>query len=135
MRKIHWVTLLTVTATCFYLGWVYYSRWRDNREFIRRLAEPKEALDRAIVEAHGRDQLTILAFYAVPATVGRGGKTQLCYGVSNSRSVRIEPPVNDVWPSFSRCVEVRPEKETTYTLVVEDAKGNKKTAGVTVKVH
>jgi hypothetical protein len=135
MRKAYSIPLVTAAAVVLYLGWVYYTRWSENRAFVRRLAEPKEAQDRAIVDAYGGGRLTILGFYATPATILWGEKTQLCYSVSNSTTVRIEPPVENVWPSFSRCVEVAPEKDTVYRLIAEDAAGHKAMATTAVKVN
>ena len=135
MRKAYRITWVTVAAVCLYLGWVYHERRSDTREFVRRLEEPKRAKDRAIVDAYGGGNLTVMTFYAVPATIRRGAKSQLCYGVSNARTVRIEPPVENVWPSFGRCVEVAPESDTVYTLVAEDAAGLKKSASTVVKVQ
>jgi hypothetical protein len=135
MRKAYRVTLATAAVVLIYLGWIYYSRWSENREFIRRLAEPKAAQDRAIVDAYGGGRLTILGFYATPAIIRRGAKTQICYGVSNSKTVIIEPLVKNVWPSFSRCVEVAPESDTVYRLIAEDAAGHKEIATTAVKVR
>jgi hypothetical protein len=135
MRKVYSVTLVTASLVCIYLGWIYYLRWSENRAFVRRLAEPKEAQDRAIVDAYGGRRLTLLGFYASPATIRRGAKAQLCYGVSNSKTVRIEPPVKNVWPSFSRCVEVAPQSDTVYRLVAEDAAGHKVIATTAIKVR
>jgi hypothetical protein len=117
-----------------YLGWIYYSRWGDHRALLRRLEESKRAQDRAVVEAYGGGRFNILGFYATPAIVLKGQKAQLCYSVINAKSVRIEPPVENVWPSLSRCVDVRPVKDTVYQLLAEDAQGNRKTASLTVKV-
>jgi hypothetical protein len=135
MRKAYLVALVSAVAVCAYLGWIYYSRWSERREFVRRLAEPKEAQDRAIVDAYGGGNLKILAFYATPAAIRRGSKAQLCYGVSNSQTIRIEPPVENVWPSFSRCVEVAPKSDTVYRLIAEDAAGHRETATAVVKVR
>jgi hypothetical protein len=134
MRKAHSVTLVTASPVCVYLGWIYYLRWSENRAFVRRLAEPKEAQDRAIVDAYGGGRLTLLGFYATPATIRRGEKSQLCYGVSNSKTIRIEPPIKNIWPSLSRCVEVAPERDTVYRLIAEDAAGHKVIA-TTIKVR
>ena len=135
MRKAYSVTLVTASLVCVYLGWIYYLRWSENRAFVRRLAEPKEAQDRAIVDAYGGGRLTLLGFYATPATIRRGEKAQLCYGVSNSKTVRIEPPIKNIWPSFSRCVEIAPESDTVYRLIAEDAAGHKLMATTTIKVR
>jgi hypothetical protein len=135
MRKVFRFTWLLLPAGCIYLGWVFYSRWSDNHALIQRLEDSKAARHRAVVEAYGGDRLTILDFYAAPGTIHRGGKTQLCYSVSNSKSVRIEPPVENVWPSLDRCVEVHPIADTAYRLIAEDANGHTATASVMVKVH
>ena len=135
MRGVLRFTWLLVTVGCIYLGYVFYSRASDNRALVRRLEESRTAQDRAVVQAYGEGRLTILSFYATPGIIRRGQKTQLCYGVSNSKSVRIEPPVENVWPSFGRCVEVQPRKDTTYTLIAEAADKSTKTVSITVKVH
>ncbi len=135
MRKVFGFTWVGITVMCIYIGWVFYSRWSDNRALIRSLEERKAAQDRAVVEAYGGGSLTILGFYATPTTIHPGKTAQLCYSVSNAQSVRIEPPVENVWPSFSRCVEVTPRSDTAYKLIAEDSTGNAKTASVIVKVH
>ena len=43
----------------------------------------------------------------------------LCYGVDNASVVRLEPPVEKVWPSMSRCFPITPVKPVTYTLTAE----------------
>jgi hypothetical protein len=135
MRKLFRVTLLIFVVAGIYLGWIYYSRWNEKREFVRRLSEPKEKQDRAIVDAYGGGRLTILDFYATPASIRRGAKAQLCYSVSSSKTVRIEPPVANVWPSLGRCVEISPQKDTVYKLIAEDDAGQKKIATAEVKVR
>ena len=139
MRRVFRFTWVLVAAGCIYLGWVYFSRWSENHALTERLEEHKEAQARAqasaMLKAYGGERLTILAFYASPPGIRRGQKAQLCYGVSNSRSVRIEPPVENVWPSLSRCVEVSPRTDTVYRLIAEDANGQVKTVSTTVAVH
>ncbi len=124
---------MAIISLC--LGWIYYSRWSEKRAFIRRLEEPQAAQDRAVLEAYGGGRLTILGFYAAPSIIKRGETTQLCYGVSNSKMVRIEPPIEDVWPSHSRCVNASPRVDTVYKLIAEDAQGHTETASVTVQVR
>ncbi len=83
--------------------------------------------------AAASEPVKILAFYPREATVFEGGSTLLCYGVSNAKSVRIEPPVDGVSPALTRCVEVRPKAETLYTLTASGADG--KTVAQSVTVH
>jgi hypothetical protein len=136
MRRVFRITwwILAVFA-CLYLGLIYYSRTATNRELIQDLEERKASQDRAVVDAYGGNSLSILSFYANPAAIHPGEKTQLCYSVPNAESVRIDPPVENVWPSLSRCVDVAPTSDTVFTLIAEDANGNTVTAETTVEVN
>ena len=127
MRRLFRFTWLVALLGCIYLGLTFYSRWSQKQALIQRLEESKALKDRAVVEAYGGDNLTV-DFYAAPSVVRPGETAQLCYGVSNSRSVRIEPHVERVWPSLSHCVEVTPSATTFYKLVAEDGDGNTATA-------
>jgi hypothetical protein len=91
--------------------------------------------DRIALQQFGGKELAIQNFYATPGTIRRGESVQLCYGVANAKTVRLEPQSNPVWPSYSRCVDVTPAKSTTYTLTIDDAAGNTKTQTLEVKVR
>jgi hypothetical protein len=80
------------------------------------------------------DSAKILQFYARDSVLTEGGKTVLCYGVSDARSVRIDPPVDGVGPALSRCVEVRPKRETLYTLIAEGSDGRAVSQAVDVQI-
>jgi len=76
----------------------------------------------------------ILQFYAREGALPRGDATLLCYGVENARAVRITPLAEALTPAFSRCVEVKPEQTTHYTLVAEGHDGTAVTRSFTVQV-
>jgi hypothetical protein len=59
----------------------------------------------------------------------------MCYGVANATKVSVEPPVDGVWPSVARCLNVTPRKTTTYKLAASDAAGHQATETVTVEVR
>ncbi len=59
-------------------------------------------------------------FYASPAQPPEDEKTLLCYGVENATEVHLEPPVDRVWPSPTRCFQI-PTQPATYTLTAERA--------------
>src|SRR6266571_209524 len=119
--------------------WILFSRWRENRSIESRAKEEKaqkqREQDRATLEQMGGKELAIQNFYAIPAEIRRGETVQLCYGVVNAKTVKLEPQSNPVWPSYSRCVDVTPTKTTTYMLTIADAAGNTRTQTVEVKVH
>jgi hypothetical protein len=121
------------------IGWTLFSRWQENKQIDRQsLAAKREKQkedDRAALDQFGGKELDIQSFYASPGAVHPGETVQLCYGVANAKTVKLEPQPNPVWPSYSRCVDVAPTKTTTYTLTVEDAAGNTKTQTAEVKVE
>jgi hypothetical protein len=130
---------IAIGIALLYVGWVFFSRWAENRDLERRAAQEKAEKqheeDRASVEQMGGKELAIQNFYAAPGVIRRGESTKLCYGVANAKKVRLEPQSNPVWPSFARCVDVSPTATTTYTLTIEDASGNTKTQTLEVKVE
>jgi hypothetical protein len=84
--------------------------------------------------ATSNEPVKITAFYPRETIVAEGGMTLLCYGVSNAKSVRIDPPVDGVSPSLTRCVEVRPRGETRYTLTAVGSDGQTVSQSVTVRI-
>ena len=121
------------------VGWILFSRWEENRQIERRTREEtarkQRESDRATLEQLGGKELAIQSFYASPGLIHRGESVQLCYGVASAKTVKLEPQQNPVWPSYARCVDVSPRKDTTYTLTIADAAGNTKTQTVEVKVR
>ncbi len=121
------------------VSWILFSRWQENRTIEKHAKEERtlkqQEQDRIALEQLGGKELAIQNFYAVPAVIHRGETVQLCYGVANAKSVKLEPQSNPVWPSYSRCVDVTPVKTTTYTLTISDAAGNTKTQTLEVKVR
>jgi hypothetical protein len=121
------------------VGWILVSRWQENKQIDRQSmaaqSEKQKENDRTALDQFGGKELDIQSFYASPGAVHRGESVQLCYGVANAKTVKLEPQPNPVWPSYSRCVDVTPEKTTTYTLTIDDAAGNTKTQSVEVKVE
>ena len=135
MRKAYRFTWMIAVAVALFLGWTFYSRWSDNRAFKQRIEELNASQESTISKSYGGGELKILGFYATPPAVFPGGSAELCYSVASAENVRIEPHVDNVWPSYSRCVSVTLTKETTYKLIAEDADGNTATAETTVKVN
>jgi hypothetical protein len=72
----------------------------------------------AAASSPSADPVRITMFYASPAQPPEDEKTLLCYGVENATAVRLEPPVDRVWPTSTRCLEI-PTRAATYTLTAE----------------
>ena len=131
-----WAALAVGTLV---VGWMLFSRWYENRDIEKRnqkqRTQKQQEQDRIALEQFGGKELTIQNFYASPGAIHSGETVQLCYGVANAKTVKLEPQSNPVWPSYSRCVEVTPTKSTTYTLTIADAAGNTRTQTLELKVH
>jgi len=130
---------LVLLAAAVYAGWVLLSRWHENQVLERRAAaersEKQREEDRIAIEQLGGSELAIQMFYASPAVLKRGEAASLCYGVANAKNVKLEPQDNPVWPAHSRCVDVKPTKDTTYTLSIDDGKGHAKTQSLIIQVR
>ena len=118
---------------------ILVSRWMENRSAEQRARQARiqqqQEQDNIALEQFGGKELAIQNFYATPGSIRRGEAVQLCYGVANAKTVKLEPQPNPVWPSYSRCVDVTPAKSTTYTLTIADATGNTKTKTLEVTVR
>ncbi|HEV3254569.1 MAG TPA: hypothetical protein VG033_09190 [Candidatus Acidoferrales bacterium] len=126
---------LVAIVALLYVGWFFLSRRQENRDAVQRAADQKRAEDQRSVEFLGGDRFDILSFYASPGIIRRGDSAKLCYGVSNAKSVRLDPPAGEVWPSYSRCLTVSPQKTTSYTLTAQDSAGNLKTSTLRLEVR
>ncbi len=134
--RLYWVgSAIVLCLGLAYVGWVFFSRWQSNREIEERIAAEQRAQAAKTFEGMGGDRFDILTFYADPGIVRRGEESTLCYGVSNAKSVTLQPQSNPVWPSQARCVDVTPSKTTTYTLTATDSAGHTKSATAIVEVR
>ena len=69
----------------------------------------------------------------LPPSSVTGNPQQLCYDVANAKTVTLDPPAGEVWPSTNRCLDISPKKTTTYTLTIVDSSG--KSASQTVELQ
>jgi hypothetical protein len=76
----------------------------------------------------------IAHFYASPGNLPRGERATVCYGVENTASVRLEPPVEALTPSFNRCFQVSPTTTTEYTLTATSSDGKQVSQSFTISV-
>ena len=127
LRKILRATWVPVLLLLIYSGWIV---WQRHASAPPPRPVPQQADP---LMAYG-DRLKILDFYGTPS-VQRGATALLCYSVINAKSVRLDPPVEDVWPSLSRCFNVSPAKTTRYTFTAESASGESASRSFEVKVQ
>ncbi len=123
---------LAVLAVLLYDAWVFYSRRHASHQAEQQRSEKEAADAKRTLELLGH--LKIQNFYVTPPVVERGKFTRLCYSVVDAKTVRVEPPVGDVYPALSHCVEISPLKDTEYTLTAADEAGHSVTEKVSVRV-
>jgi hypothetical protein len=130
---------LVVLFVAGYVGVVIFNRYDSKREFEKRAAseqaEKRHEDDRRAIEQLGGSELSIRALYVTPPVVRPGEPAQLCYDVANAKTVTLDPPVAEVWPSHSRCIDLKAKKSTTYILGIADASGRTVSQSVELKVR
>ena len=118
--------------------YVMAERYLSSRAFDDRVAREQEARsledDRRAVQQLGGSELAIRGLYIAPDTIRRGESAQLCYDVANAKTVTLDPPVAEVWPSHSRCIELKLKKSATFTLTIADASGKTLSQSVELKI-
>jgi hypothetical protein len=131
-----YTTILLVIAI-LYVAWTFYSRYRDNQQAIKAAAEKKAQQQQDVnSRIFGSGEVKINQFYADTGLLTRGQTTQICYGVVNASTVKIDPSVGEALkPSWGHCAEIAPKKTTTYTITVADAAGHTKTSSLTIRVQ
>jgi len=130
---------LLILGVLLYVSYVLYSRHESSKQYQRKIeerqAEQRREEDRLAVEQLGGAELAIRGLYVSPRAIHAGETAQLCYDVANAKTVALDPPVGDVWPSHSRCLNISPRKTTTYTLTIKDAAGKTVSQSVELPVR
>jgi hypothetical protein len=130
---------IVILVVAIYVGFVMLSRYESKRNFEKRSAaaqqEKRLENDRLAVEQLGGSELSIRALYVSPSIIRPGEPAQLCYDVANAKTITLDPPVAEVWPSHSRCIDLQARKTTTFTLAITDAAGKSATQSVELKVR
>ena len=134
IRKLLPYTSATFVLALLYLSWTFYSRWNNSHSLQKAAEAEKAKADAQIVKTYA-GELKILNFYTPAGTIRHGAKALLCYSVAGAAKVRIEPGVEPLQPSLSRCVEVAPAKNTLFTLTAEDESGHSATETLTIRVE
>ncbi len=132
-------TSLLLLFVAVYVGVVILTRYESKRKFERRAvqeqAEKRREDDLRAIEQLGGSELSIRSLYVSPTVVRPDEPAQLCYDVANAKTVTLDPPVAEVWPSHSRCIDLKIKKSTTFTLSIADASGKTVTQSVELKLR
>lgn len=124
------LVMLLVFAWVLFDGMPYLLRWRAAR--MGTEPPPRPVAFDWVDPAKG---LKIIMFYGSPGVIDAGETVSICFGVQNAKSVRIDPPLAELKPTFNRCLETAPVKDTRYTLTAEDGNGKVVTESFELKVR
>jgi hypothetical protein len=135
IRRMLPYTTAALVVALLYTGWTMYSRWSGGRAAGRQEEAERMRSNAEIVKRYASGEVRVLHFYASPGTIPHGEKGLLCYGVVSAKSVRLEPEVERLTPTLSRCIEIAPSKDTEYKLTADDGAGKSATESVLVRVR
>lgn len=106
-----WVPVLLIALRTGWIFWQRHPTWP--------WAAPAH-IQRDPLASYGKS-VKILNFYTITSEIAPGQKALVCYSVVNAKSVRLDPPVERLWPALSRCFELAPMSSSRYTLTAEGA--------------
>jgi hypothetical protein len=123
MKKLRVSVTAALGLALLYLGWTFLDRYFTSQRMEHAIKARQAAAWTNVPDFARGTAIKIVQFYAAPGVIGKGEKAILCYSVVNAKTVELAPPVERVWPALNRCFDVRPEKDTRYTLTARDAEG------------
>jgi hypothetical protein len=128
-------TTVALLIAALYVAWTFYSRHEANvRAERERAAQEAEHRQREAQTIFGSGGLSFRTWSADKAQVQPGEMAHICYGIVAATSVKIDPPVEQLKPSYLHCFEVRPKQTTTYTITASDAAGHTASQQLTIQV-
>lgn len=129
IRILLWIVLAIAWARLLWIGLI-------RQDTLQRL-------DRAVQNRHNRadgdvaDDGSVRITHFYPRSGGEifdGDQELICYGVRNAERVWVEPPVEKLAPTLTRCFFVEPRQDTSYTLLAEGAGGRRVSQSLQVRV-
>lgn len=120
-------------AIALYLAWVWQQR-RTNDRRMAAAAEERRMRGWVIRDEDRETDVRIIQFYAASGEVIDGDRNLICYGVRNAASVRIEPAVETLTPSITRCFWTEPHEDTAYKLIATGSDGREVSEAFQVRV-
>ncbi|MBV9760459.1 MAG: hypothetical protein JO340_07845 [Acidobacteriaceae bacterium] len=129
-------TSVAVVIAALYVAWTFYSR--HEAEVKARQALAQQQADHRQREAQtifGSGGLSFRTWSADKGVVRPGETAHICYGIVDAKSVRIDPPVQQLKPSYLHCFDVQPKQTTTYTITADDGAGHTASQHLTIQVR
>ena len=115
------------------LGWTLLQRHAGDLRMERAIQARRHRRDGS-AQTESSTGVKITQFYATSGEITDAEHNTICYGVENAKTVRLEPPVENLTPALTRCIWVEPRQDTTYTLIAEGLDGSVDSASFPVHV-
>ncbi len=130
-------TTVAMVLAILYVAWTFYSRHESAKQAEQSLqAKHEQQQQKVAQQIFGSGEIKFTVFSADNGHLKRGETTQLCYGVLNAKTLKLDPPpTEEVKPTARHCVEVAPQTTTTYTLTAANDKGETQTQKLTIAVQ
>src|SRR5437588_768737 len=137
-RLLPYMTLLLVVVVA-YTGWTFYSRRAATRAMQERTRQQQS---NPLPAEYLSDKVKILSYTIAPAVIRRGQSAELCDSVLNAKTVRFDPPFDDLTGEIpaddagrTHCTPIDTRQTTSYKLTATAANGSTDSASLTIVVH
>jgi len=131
------ITTVGVIIAALYVAWTFYSRHQRAQEAEQAIQKKKDDDRKRVADQiFGSGEIKFSTFSIGTSVLKRGETTQLCYGVVNATSVKLDPPPPEgLKPSYRHCLDIAPKKTTTYTITASNDKGETQSQSLTLRVQ
>jgi len=134
-KALPYTTILLIIAI-LYVAYTFYSRHQADVSAEASLAAKQEEARKKTVDAvFGDGEIKFTSFALSTSAIERGQSARLCYGVVNATTVKMDPPVEELKPTYQHCMGITPKQTTKYTITASDVKGNTKSESLELKVR
>jgi hypothetical protein len=131
------ITTVGIVIAGLYVAWTFYSRHQSAQEAQQAIEKKQDdARKRVANQIFGSGEIKFSTFSISTSVLKRGETTQLCYGVANATSVKLDPPPPEpLKPSHLHCLDISPKKTTKYTITASNDKGESQSQSLTLRVE
>ena len=136
LKKLLPYTTIALLFAIAYVGYTFYSRHEADVEAQAQIDAKQEAARKRTVDAvFGDGEIKFTSFSIDRQSLRRGETARLCYGVVNATAVKMDPPVEQLKPTYQHCMDISPTKTTKYTITADDGKGHLKSESLELPVQ
>jgi hypothetical protein len=136
LKKILPYTTIALLFAIAYVGYTFYARHQSDVEAQAHIeAQQQAARKRTLDAVFGDGEIKFTSFSIDTQSLKRGETARLCYGVENATTVKMDPPIEQLKPTYQHCMDISPTKTTKYTITADDGKGHSKSESLELPVH